>query len=36
MAITHSPGATVLWLLIYKIDADDLHLVRTGTHLDLF
>jgi mRNA interferase YafQ len=20
------------WLLIYKIDGDDLHLVRTGTH----
>jgi addiction module toxin, RelE/StbE family len=24
------------WLLIYKIDEDDLHLVRTGTHSDLF
>ena len=24
------------WLLIYKIDGDDLHLVRTGTHSDLF
>ena len=24
------------WLLIYKIDGDDLHLVRTGTHADLF
>lgn len=24
------------WLLIYKIDDDDLHLVRTGTHSDLF
>jgi mRNA interferase YafQ len=24
------------WLLIYKIDRDDLHLVRTGTHSDLF
>ena len=24
------------WLLIYKIDADDLLLVRTGTHSDLF
>ena len=23
------------WLLIYKIDGDDLHLVRTGTHSDL-
>ncbi len=22
-------------LLIYKIDGDDLHLVRTGTHSDL-
>ena len=20
------------WLLIYKVDGDDLHLVRTGTH----
>jgi len=25
-----------VWLLIYKIDGDDLHLVRTGTHSDLF
>ncbi len=24
------------WLLIYKIDDDDLQLVRTGTHSDLF
>lgn len=24
------------WLLIYKIDGDDLHLVRTGTHSDPF
>jgi mRNA interferase YafQ len=24
------------WLLIYKIDRDHLHLVRTGTHSDLF
>ena len=24
------------WLLIYKIDRDDLHFVRTGTHSDLF
>jgi mRNA interferase YafQ len=24
------------WLLIYKIAGDDLHLVRTGTHSDLF
>jgi len=24
------------WLLIYKIDGNDLHLVRTGTHSDLF
>lgn len=24
------------WLLIYKIDGTDLHLVRTGTHSDLF
>ncbi|MDP2996604.1 MAG: type II toxin-antitoxin system YafQ family toxin [Bryobacterales bacterium] len=24
------------WLLIYKIDGDVLHLVRTGTHSDLF
>lgn len=24
------------WLLIYKIHGDDLHLVRTGTHADLF
>lgn len=23
-------------LLIYKVDGDDLHLVRTGTHSDLF
>ena len=24
------------WLLIYKIYGDDLYLVRTGTHSDLF
>ena len=24
------------WLLIYKIDGDDLYLARTGTHSDLF
>ena len=24
------------WLLIYKIDGDDLYLVRTGRHSDLF
>ena len=24
------------WLLIYKSDADDLYLVRTGTQSDLF
>jgi mRNA interferase YafQ len=24
------------WLLIYKIDGDDLYLVRAGTHSDLF
>ncbi len=24
------------WLLLYKIDGDDLYLVRTGTHSDLF
>ena len=24
------------WLLVYKIDGDDLQLVRTGTHSDLF
>ena len=24
------------WVLIYKIDGDDLHLIRTGTHADLF
>lgn len=24
------------WLLIYKIDLDDLYLVQTGTHSDLF
>jgi mRNA interferase YafQ len=24
------------WLLIYKIDGEDLHLVRTGTHSHLF
>ena len=26
----------VILLLIYKIDGDDLYLVRTGTHSDLF
>lgn len=24
------------WLLIYKIDGDDLYFVRTGTHADIF
>jgi mRNA interferase YafQ len=24
------------WLLLYKIDGDDLYLVRTGSHADLF
>jgi mRNA interferase YafQ len=24
------------WLLLYRIDANDLYLVRTGTHADLF
>lgn len=24
------------WLLIYRIDGDDLYLARTGTHSDLF
>ena len=24
------------WLLIYKIDGNDLYLIRTGTHSDLF
>ena len=24
------------WLLLYKIEGDNLHLVRTGTHSDLF
>ena len=24
------------WLLLYKIDDNDLYLVRTGTHADLF
>lgn len=24
------------WLPLYKIDGDDLYLVRTGTHADLF
>jgi mRNA interferase YafQ len=24
------------WLLIYRIDGDELYLVRTGTHADLF
>jgi mRNA interferase YafQ len=24
------------WLLLYKVEGDDLYLVRTGTHADLF
>jgi len=24
------------WLLIYKVDGNDVYLVRTGTHSDLF
>jgi mRNA interferase YafQ len=24
------------WVLIYKVDGNELHLVRTGTHADLF
>ena len=24
------------WLLIYRVEGDDLYLVRTGTHSDLF
>lgn len=24
------------WLLIYKIQGDDLYLIRTGTHADIF
>jgi mRNA interferase YafQ len=24
------------WLLLYKLDGNDLYLVRTGTHSDLF
>lgn len=24
------------WLLIYKVDGDDLYFVRTGTHADIF
>jgi mRNA interferase YafQ len=24
------------WLLLYKIDGNDIYLVRTGTHADLF
>ena len=24
------------WLLIYRVDGDELYLVRTGTHSDLF
>ena len=24
------------WILIYKIESDNLYLVRTGTHSDLF
>ncbi len=24
------------WILIYKIDGDDLYFVRTGTHADIF
>lgn len=24
------------WLLIYRVEGEDLHLVRTGTHSDVF
>ena len=24
------------WLLLYRVDGNDLYLVRTGTHADLF
>jgi mRNA interferase YafQ len=24
------------WLLIYRLDGDAVHLIRTGTHSDLF
>jgi len=24
------------WLVIYRVESDELHLVRTGTHSDLF
>ena len=24
------------WLLLYKVDGNDLYLIRTGTHADLF
>jgi len=24
------------WILIYRIDGNELHLIRTGTHADLF
>lgn len=24
------------WILIYRVDGEDLYLVRTGTHADLF
>jgi len=24
------------WVLIYRVDGDELHLIRTGTHSDLF
>ena len=24
------------WVLLYKVDGDDLYLVQTGTHADLF
>jgi mRNA interferase YafQ len=24
------------WLLIYKVDGDELHLARTGSHADIF
>lgn len=24
------------WLLIYRVEGDDLHLTRTGTHSDIF
>ena len=24
------------WLLVYRVEGDELHLVRTGSHADLF